>query len=300
MEFLVVALGVITLILILKGVRIVPQAENWLIERFGKYAKTLEPGLNLINPLISRIARNPRDGRPAKIDIRECFIDLQSQTIITSDNANVAVDGLVYYKIMDPYKAWYGVSDFKAAIENLATTSLRAIMGKMVLDETLSKRDVINAELLVLLDEATDSWGTKITRVEIKDIAPPADIQKAMSEQMKAERSKRAQIITAEGSRQAAIEQAEGEKRAAILKAEGIMESAKLEAEARERLAKAEAVALEVVAEALKGKGDPITYLIGKEYVDKMSQMAQSSNAKFILLPPDILKSIEMLFGKKA
>ncbi len=293
MIYLILALAVIAAVLISKGVRIVPQAENWLVERFGKYSGTLEPGLNLINPIFSRI---PIGG---KIDIRECLIDLNRQTIITADNANVHVDGLVYYKIMDTYKAYYGVSNFHLAIESLAATSLRAIMGKMTLDATLSNRDVINAELLVLLDEATDSWGTKITRVEIQDIAPPEDIQRAMSEQMKAERSKRAQIITAEGERQAAIEKAEGEKRAAILKAEGVKESAQLEAEARERLAQAEAVALTVVSESLKGSGDPISYLIGKEYVDKMGEMAKSPNSKFIVLPSDLLKSIEGLIGKK-
>lgn len=291
MLILAIALGIIAVVLISKGVRIVPQAENWMVERFGRYAGTLEPGLNLINPIFSRI---PYGG---KIDIRERFIDLRRQTIITADNASVQVDGLVYFKVMDTYKAYYGVSDFQIAIESLATTSLRAIMGKMALDETLSNREKINAELLVLLDEATDSWGTKITRVEIKDIAPPDDIQHAMSEQMKAERSKRAQIITAEGERQAAVEQAEGEKRAAILKAEGVKEAAHLEAEARERLAKAEAVALEVVNESLKGKGDPISYLIGKEYVDKMADMAKSPNTKFIMLPGDVLKSIESLTG---
>lgn len=274
-----------------KSVKLVPQAHNWILERFGKYIETLKPGLNLINPFFSRIA--------CQIDIREQVLDMPSQPIITADNATVSVNGVVFYKIMDPYKAFYGITNLNMAISNLAKTSLRAIMGKMTLDESLSNRDAINNELLVLLDEATDAWGTKITRVEIQDIVPPHDIADAMAKQMKAERNKRAQILEAEGKRQAEIEKAQGEKQGAILAAEGKRQAAELEAEARERLANAEAAALKVVSNSLKESGgDPTSYLLGQAYIKQFGNMAQSSNSKFVVLPTELLKSIEGLFKR--
>ncbi|HOJ50902.1 MAG TPA: SPFH domain-containing protein [Spirochaetota bacterium] len=281
--WLIIAIGLFVFILISKGVRIVPQAENWIVERFGKYATTLKAGLNIINPIFSRVV--------AKIDIREKLLDLPKQGIITSDNANVEVDGIVYYKVLDPYKAYYGISSLEFAIANLAQTTIRSIMGKLSLDESLSSRDRINEELLKILDEATDSWGTKITRVEIKDIKPPKDLTDAMALQMKAERERRARILEAEAKKQAMETEAEGYKRAQILESEARKESAIRDAEARERLAQAEANALKMVAEVLKV--DPSTYLLGQKYVEGLIKLSSSPNSKFILIPSDIMNSIK-------
>lgn len=291
MGYLVAAIAILVVLLVYKGVRIVPQAENWIVERFGKYTTTLSPGLNLINPIFSAISQ--------KVDIRETVLDLPKQGTITSDNASIEVDGIVYYKIMDPYKSFYGIDNLRYAIQNLAQTTLRSIMGKMTLDESLSSRDKINAELLAILDEATDAWGTKITRVEIKDITPPHDIINAMTLQMKAEREKRARILEAEAKREAAEKEAEGEKRALILKAEARKESAERDAEARERLAKAEANALTFVTEALKNTGgDPVVYLLGQEYVKGMVKLGDSANGKIVVLPADLIESVKNIFKK--
>ncbi len=291
MGYLVAAIAILVVLLVYKGVRIVPQAENWIVERFGKYTSTLSPRLNLINPIFSSIAH--------KVDIRETVLDLPKQGTITSDNASIEVDGIVYYKIMDPYKSFYGIDNLRYAIQNLAQTTLRSIMGKMTLDESLSSRDKINAELLTILDEATDAWGTKITRVEIKDITPPHDIINAMTLQMKAEREKRARILEAEAKREAAEKEAEGEKRALILKAEARKESAERDAEARERLAKAEANALTYVTESLKiSGGDPVVYLLGQEYVRGMIKLGDSANGKVVVLPPDLIESVKNIFKK--
>jgi regulator of protease activity HflC (stomatin/prohibitin superfamily) len=287
----VTALLVVVIVLVMKGIRIVPQAENWIVETFGKFNTILQPGLNLINPFFSRVSK--------RVDIREKYIDMPSQPIITSDNATVNVNGVVFFKIMDPYKSYYGIDGLEVGIQALAQTSLRAIMGKMTLDESLSKRDKINAELLTILDEATDPWGTKITRVEIQDIDPPNDIKEAMASQMKAERQKRALILEAEGEKQSAIEKAEGEKRSAILQAEGEKEAAELEAQARERLAKAESEAIRVVAISLKESGgDPMLYLLGQEYIKKLGNLAGSPNSKFVLLPADLQNTIKGLFER--
>jgi len=289
MSYLVIAIALLVVFLVAKGVRIVPQAENWIVERFGKFASTLQPGLNLINPVFSRVA--------SKIDIRERVLDLPAQGIISEDNAAVKVDGVVFYKIMDPYKACYGIQALEFAISNLALTSLRSIMGKMSLDQSLSSRDKINAELLKILDEATDSWGTKITRVEIKDIVPPQDLLQAMALQMKAERERRATVLEAEAQKEAQERKAEGFKRAQILEAEARKESAERDAEARERLAQAEANAITVVAQSLKaGTGESLTYLLGQEYVKGLVKLGDSSNAKFVVLPADVLNSIKSIF----
>jgi regulator of protease activity HflC (stomatin/prohibitin superfamily) len=291
MLYFPIAIGLFVLFLIMKSVRIVPQAENWIVERFGKYAETLNPGLNLINPIFSRVA--------VKIDVRESVLDLPKQGTITSDNASLEVDGIVYFKIMDTYKAYYGIQNLHYAIQNLAQTSIRSILGRMTLDESLSSREKINADLLVTLDEATDAWGTKITRVEIKDIQPPDDIVNAMTLQMKAEREKRARILEAEAKKESAEREAEGVKRAQILAAEGRKESAERDAEARERLALAEANAIEMVSKSLKTSGgDPVTYLLGQEYVKGLVKLGESANSKFVLLPPDLLESAKQLFKK--
>ncbi|MEW6525747.1 MAG: SPFH domain-containing protein [Spirochaetota bacterium] len=292
MQGLVIAIAILLVILIYKGVRIVPQAENWLVERFGKYAATLSPGLNLINPLFSRVA--------AKIDIREQVLDLPPQGIITEDNATVKVDGVVFYKILDPYKAFYGIENLQMAISNLALTTLRSIMGKMTLDQSLSSRDKINAELLTILDQATDSWGTKITRVEIKDIVPPQDLQQAMALQMKAERERRATVLEAEAQKEAQERKAEGFKRAQILEAEARKESAQRDAEARERLAQAEANAIEYVAKSLKSTGgDPLLYLLGMEYVKGLIKLGESQSSHVVVLPSDLVENLKNLFKLK-
>lgn len=291
MIYLVFAIAVIVVLLVVKGIKIVPQAENWIIERFGKYAVTLNPGLNLINPIFSRVSN--------KVDIRETVLDMPKQGTITSDNASIEVDGIVYYKIMDPYKSYYGIHNLRYAIQNLAQTTLRSIMGKMTLDESLSSREKINAELLEILDEATDSWGTKITRVEIRDIEPPVDIVSAMTLQMKAEREKRARILEAEAKKEAAEREAEGMKRAQILQAEARKESADRDAEARERLARAEALAITSVADSLKNTGgDPLVYLLGQEYVRGMIKLGESPNGKIVVLPADLMESVKTIFKK--
>ncbi len=288
MSFLILALAFLVVFLIFKGVRIVPQAENWVVERFGKYAGTLNPGLNFINPLFSRIS--------TKIDIREQVLDLPPQGIITEDNASVKVDGVVFYKILDPYKSYYGIQDLQWAISNLALTTLRSIMGKLTLDQSLSSREKINAELLHVLDDATDSWGTKITRVEIKDIVPPADLQQAMALQMKAERERRATVLEAEAQKEAQEKKAEGFKRAQILEAEARKESALRDAEARERLAEAEAKAITMVAASLTASGgDPVAYLIGQEYVKGLVTLGNSQNSKMVVFPADVLNTIKSI-----
>ncbi len=292
MQILIIAVAILIIILIYKGVRIVPQAENWLVERFGKFAATLTPGLNLINPLFSKVA--------AKIDIREQVLDLPPQGIITEDNAAVKVDGVVFFKILDPYKAFYGIEDLNMAISNLALTTLRSIMGKMTLDQSLSSRDKINAELLIILDQATDSWGTKITRVEIKDIVPPQDLQQAMALQMKAERERRATVLEAEAQKEAQEKKAEGFKRAQILEAEARKESAQRDAEARERLAQAEAAAIEFVAKSLKSTGgDPLLYLLGMEYVKGLIKLGESQSSHVVILPSDLIENLKGLFKLK-
>lgn len=291
-KVLIIALAFFAIVIFFKCVRVVPQAENWVVERLGKYVGTLNPGLNLINPLLSRISK--------KVDIRERVLDMPRQGIITSDNAILEVDGVVYFKVMDPYKSFYGIQDLEWAIMNLAQTTLRSIMGKMTLDESLSLREKINKELLIVLDDATDSWGTKITRVELKDIAPPAELAKAMALQLKAERERRARVLEAEAKKEAAEKEAQGVKLAQILEAEARKEAAMRDAEARERLAEAEANAVRMVSESLKSTGgDPLVYLIGQEYVKGLTKISESQNAKFIMIPPDILETVKGIFGKK-
>ena len=291
-KVLIIALAFFAIVIFFKCVRVVPQADNWVVERLGKYVATLNPGLNLINPLLSRISK--------KVDIRERVLDMPRQGIITSDNAILEVDGVVYFKVMDPYKSFYGIQDLEWAIMNLAQTTLRSIMGKMTLDESLSLREKINKELLIVLDDATDSWGTKITRVELKDIAPPAELAKAMALQLKAERERRARVLEAEAKKEAAEKEAQGVKLAQILEAEGRKESAMRDAEARERLAEAEASALRMVSDSLKTTGgDPLTYLIGQEYVKGLVKLSESQNSKFVVFPSDILDTIKGILGKK-
>jgi regulator of protease activity HflC (stomatin/prohibitin superfamily) len=272
------------------GVKSVPQGMEYTVERFGRYTRTLRPGLNLITPIIDRVG--------AKLNMMERVMDVPSQEVITRDNAMVTVDGVVFFQVLDAAKAAYEVSQLERAVLNLTITNVRTVMGSMDLDELLSQRDKINAQLLHVVDDATTPWGIKVTRIEIKDITPPRDLVDAMARQMKAEREKRANILEAEGFRQAEILKAEGEKQGAILDAEGKRQAAFLEAEARERLAEAEAKATHMVSQAIaKGDLNAINYFVATKYIDSLKAIAMSPNEKLVLMPLEASSVIGALGG---
>ena len=292
MDGLLIALLMIALavVIIFRIVRIVPQGFNWTIERFGKYTWTAEPGLNIVIPIIQRVGR--------KINMMEQVLDIEPQDVISSDNATVNTDAVCFIQVLDAAKAAYQVNDLELATRNLVMTNIRAVLGSMDLDEILSNRDRINAMLLNKVDEATDPWGVKVTRVEIKDVSPPLDLVDSMAKQMKAEREKRAQVLEAEGEREAAIQVAEGQKRSEILKAEGQLEAARREAEARERLAQAEAEATRMVSDAIaKGDKAAINYFVAQKYVEALGELATSSNNKVMMIPLEATSVIGAISG---
>jgi regulator of protease activity HflC (stomatin/prohibitin superfamily) len=280
----------LVVIYLMASIKIVRQGYQYTIEHFGRFTTVASPGFNFYPAFFYRVGR--------KVNKMEQVLDIPGQEIITKDNAMVSVDGVVFFQVLDAAKAAYEVSDLYLSIMQLTTTNLRTVMGSMDLDETLSKRDEINARLLSVVDQATEAWGVKITRVEIKDIRPPADIVNAMGRQMKAEREKRAVILEAEGSRASEILRAEGQKQSQILEAEGRREAAFRDAEAREREAEAEAKATQMVSEAIAGgNAQAINYFVAQKYVDAVSQFATSPNAKTILFPVEATQLIGTLGG---
>ena len=311
---------VLVLAFIARGITSVRQGYVVIVERFGKYFKTLQPGLRWIMPIIQKPktirvldkeatydynSRNERDESYVpiykythEINMKEQLLDIPSQEVITKDNAMVRVDGVVFFEIQDPYAAVYQVDDLNTSLENLVMTNIRTVMGSMEVDELLSQRDVINQKLLSVVDKATDVWGTKITRVEIKNIEPPEDLVKAMAQQMVAEREKRASILKAEGEKQSAILKAEGEKQAAVLSAEGEKEVAFRQAEARERAAEAEAKATTSISDAIK-KGDvqSLNYFLGQSYVEALKEIVKSPNEKLLMLPFETQQLASSLTG---
>ncbi len=272
------------------GFKVVPQGYEWTVERFGRYTGTLKPGLNIIIPIMDTVGR--------KLSVMERVLDIPAQEAISADNAIVRIDAVCFFQVVNAAQAAYEVSDLEYAILNLVVTNIRTVLGSMELDQMLSQRDVINERLLHTVDQATAPWGVKVTRIEIKDITPPADLVAAMASQMKAERLKRASILEAEGRRQADILTAEGEKQSQILKAEGKREAAFLEAQARERAAQAEAEATRMVSEAISsGSVHAVNYFVAQKYIEALGSLASADNSKVIMMPLEATQLIGSIGG---
>jgi regulator of protease activity HflC (stomatin/prohibitin superfamily) len=288
--FFVIAVVVVVLIFIFSGVKQVPQASEFTLERFGRYTRTLSPGLHLIVPFVDRIGR--------RLSMQETVLDIPAQDVITMDNATVTSDAVCFYQVVDAARAAYEVRDLPRAITNLTMTNIRSVIGSMPLDDVLSKRDDINDRLLRVIDSATNPWGVKVTRVEIKDLSPPRDLVDAMAMQMKAEREKRAEILKAEGNKQSAVLRAEGMKQSAILEAEGRREAAFRDAEAREREAEAEGKATTFVSEAIAaGNVNAVNYFVAQRYVAALEALGSSPNQKVIMIPYEATGVIGSLAG---
>jgi regulator of protease activity HflC (stomatin/prohibitin superfamily) len=283
-------LVILALVVVLSTIKIVPQGREFTVERFGRYMRTLKPGINILTPFVETIG--------AKINMMEQVLDVPRQEVITKDNVTVQVDAIVFIQVMDAASAAYRVTNLDYAITQLSMTNLRTVVGNMELDEVLSQRDQINTRLLAVIDEATSPWGVKVARIEIKDLLPPPDISNAMARQMKAERERRAVITEADGEKQAAIARAEGAKQAAILEAEGRREAAFRDAEARERSASAEAEATRMVSEAISsGDVNAINYFIAQRYVDAFAKLAESPQQKTVIVPAEMSAMIGSLAG---
>ncbi len=285
-----IALLIFALVLVFMTVKSVPQGEEWTVERFGRYVRTLKPGLRFMIPFMDQIG--------AKVNMMETVLDISAQEVITKDNAIVMTDAVTFYQVVDAASSAYEVRDMERALSNLTQTNIRSVIGSMDLDQSLSNREVINTKLLSVIDEAAHPWGVKVTRVEIKDLTPPPDITEAMAGQMKAERTKRAEILTAEGMKQGAILKAEGEREAQIREAEGRKEAAFLDAEARERAAQAEARATQMVSEAIaKGDIQAVNYFVAQKYTEALRDIAASPSSKTIMIPLEAASVIGSISG---
>jgi len=285
-----IVVGILAILVLFAGVKTVPQGYNYTVERFGRYTRTLKPGLNLIIPFI--------DGIGKKLNMMEQVLDVPHQEVITRDNATVTVNGVNFYQVLDAAQAAYEVAQLEHAILNLTMTNIRSVMGSMDLDELLSNRDEINARLLRVVDTAVSSWGVKITRIEIKDIDPPTNLVDSMARQMMAEREKRALILESEGKRQSAILEAEGLKQSQVLEAEGRKEAAFRDAEARERLAEAEGKATQMVSKAIaEGDVQAINYFVANNYIKALESLAKSPNQKILMLPVEAANVIGAIGG---
>src|SRR4051812_1404394 len=281
MQIIAIVLVALSVIILFRAIKIVPQGREYTIERFGRYTRTLAPGIAFLTPFVEAVGR--------KVNMMEQVLDVPQQDVITKDNVSVRVDAIVFIQVMDASQAAYRVDNLNFAITQLSQTNLRTVVGAMDLDEVLSQRDQINTKLLSTIDHATSPWGVKVTRIEIKDLTPPPDITNAMARQMKAERERRAVITEADGEKQAAVTRAEGAKQSAILQAEGRREAAFRDAEARERSAEAEARATAAVSEAIaKGDVNAINYFVAQKYIDAFAELARSPQQKTVIVPADM------------